>query len=139
MADPDGDALRRRLTRERKARLEAEAIAERVTGELYAAVEKLGQTNRDLEDANQAIREFVAIASHDLGNPLTSVIGFADVLLHDRGESSDDDKRQMLAAILRQGQQMERLVSDLLILSRLEAGALEPIPVELDVARELER
>src|SRR5688500_843958 len=66
-------ALTRRLERERKARREAETIAERVTGELYETVQQLRRlndefeaANKRLEEANQTMKEFVAVASHDM-------------------------------------------------------------------------
>jgi signal transduction histidine kinase len=127
------------LARERKARQEAEAIAERVTGELYAAVEKLAQTNRDLEDANQSMKEFVAIASHDLNNPLISIVGFADTLLQQATSSGDEHTQQALRIILNQGARMGRLIEDLLFLSSLEAGAVQPHTMDVVVAWELER
>jgi signal transduction histidine kinase len=131
----DAEALKRRLERERRARGEAEAIAERATSELYESVEKLELLNRELEEANRSIKEFVAIASHDLGSPLTSLLGFTQVLL----ENADDDDRQYLEIMLRQGGQMRRLVDDLLILSSLEAGALIPQPADVVIAAQLER
>jgi signal transduction histidine kinase len=133
------DAVERRLARERKARREAEAIAERVTGELYAAVEKLERTNRELADANQSIREFVAVASHDLKNPLTSILGFAELLRDQAQSSSSPDQLAMLDIILKQSGRMQRLVQDLLLLSQLEAGALQPQLTEICVAEELVR
>jgi len=138
MADSP-DVVRRRLARERKARLEAEAIAERVTGELYAAVEKLGHLNEELEDANQSLREFVAIASHDLNSPLTAIVGFAQLLRDEAANTDDEALREKLDIILRNGDRMQRLVEDLLFLSRLEVGAVEPRPDDVGVAEELER
>ena len=140
MTDPESpDVVKRRLAREHKARLEAESIAERVTGELYAAVEKLGHLNAELENANQSLREFVAIASHDLNNPLTAIVGFAGVLRDQAAESGDAELCERLDIILRNGDRMQRLVDDLLLLSRLEAGALQPRPDDVIVAEELER
>src|SRR5437867_1066459 len=111
MAEPDPrEGLERRLARERKARREAEAIAERVTSDLYAAVEKLEHANRELADVNQSIREFVAVASHDLKNPLTSILGFAELLRAQASDETDGERRHMLDIILAQSGRMQRLV-----------------------------
>jgi signal transduction histidine kinase len=134
--DDDRETLRRRLERERHARREAETIAERATSELYETVEKLAQLNNDLEEANRSIKEFVAIASHDLGSPLTSLIGFTQLLIE---RAEDEDHRSYLEIMLRQGGQMRRLVDDLLLLSKLDAGAIVPQPVDIVVVSELER
>jgi signal transduction histidine kinase len=135
----DANALRRRLTREHKARLEAEAIAERVTAELYATVAKLEKTNRELEDANQSIREFVAVASHDLNSPLTSVLGFAQLLRNEAASIEESKREETLDIILRQGERMRRLLEDLLLVSQLDAGALVPHTEDVAIFEELRR
>jgi signal transduction histidine kinase len=135
VSDPENEilaSLRRRYERERKARLEAEAIAERVTGELYATTRELQRLNLELEraneelqSANQYIRDFVAVASHDLKGPLTAILASA-VLMRDRfDEISEAKKRDFLAIIERQTRHLARLVDDLLTLSRIEAGGLK--------------
>lgn len=125
------EAVAKRLERERRARREAETIAERVTAQLYASgqeLERLNEallrTNDELQTVNQSLRDFVAVASHDLRGPLTSVIGFAS-LLEGRWEQIADAKRQeFIATIVRQGRHLDRLVEDLLTVSKIEAGAL---------------
>lgn len=125
-------SLARRYERERRARLAAEAIAEEVTGKFYATVleldkvnAQLSRANEVLDGANQAIREFVSIASHDLRGPLSSILGFAE-LLADRGDKiTDATRREYLDIIIRQGGLLARLVEDLLSVSRIEAGEVE--------------
>ncbi|HUG84002.1 MAG TPA: hypothetical protein VMM13_05530, partial [Euzebya sp.] len=54
--------LRRALDRERRARSDAEDIAEETTARLYAAVTRL-------EEEHQAMRDIAAAATHDIKNP----------------------------------------------------------------------
>ena len=63
--------------------------------------------------------DFVANASHELRTPLTSLIGFIDTL---RGPAVDDPAAQtkFLAIMAEQAQRMNRLIDDLLSLSRIE-------------------
>ncbi|MGH2712047.1 MAG: sensor histidine kinase, partial [Actinomycetota bacterium] len=129
---PHVEQLRRRLKRERAARLEAEAIAERVTGELYTSIgelrtlnERVERTNRDLEAANQTLRDFVAIASHDLRGPVSAVLGFASTLLGKWGALSESDKLEFLSIIERRGRFLSRMLDSLLTVSKIEAGALD--------------
>jgi signal transduction histidine kinase len=141
MTEPESPEalLQRRLKRERKARREAEAIAERVTGELYATIGELERVNAELEKANDSIREFVAVASHDIRGPLTVMLGSTQLLrrrLHDLDEAQ---MNELLAAMEAQGRRLERLVDDLLTISRLEAGAVETHIDEISIALELER
>ena len=76
-------------------------------------------------------REFVANASHELKTPLTVVGGFAETLA-DPGLTTED--RQRFAAMIRaNAHRMQRIVDDLLDLSRYESGSWRPEPRRLDI------
>jgi signal transduction histidine kinase len=77
-------------------------------------------------------RDFVANLSHELRTPLTSICGYAETLLTDRPD--DATTRRFLETILSNGRRMQRLVDDLLDLSRIESGRWQPVPVALDPA-----
>ncbi len=68
----------------------------------------------------QVRRDFVANASHELKTPLTAVRGFAEALLE--GDPPADLRHRFLASIRDNTLRMQRLVDDLLDLSRLESG-----------------
>lgn len=135
MAEPERDeaaTLRKRLRREQKARREAESIAERVTGELYTSARELQRLNLELKGANeelqtlnQAMRDFVAIASHDLRTPLTSILGATSTLVRAGNRLAGEQRSEFLAIIDRQARHLARMVEDLLTVSRIEAGALD--------------
>jgi signal transduction histidine kinase len=116
--EPTPEQLQRRLDRERRARHEAESIAESSTGRLYATME-------ELKSLNQSLRDFVAIASHDLRTPITVVSGYASLLAEQWDAFADDDKRQFAAAIDRSARSLQSLIDDLLTISTVEAGALD--------------
>ena len=66
-------------------------------------------------------RDFVANASHELKTPLTSIRGFAETLME--GAPSDDElNKKFVESIHKNALRMQRLVDDLLDLSRLESG-----------------
>ena len=73
----------------------------------------------DLRRADQIRRDFVANVSHELRTPLTAIRGYVEALLDDRSDS--EDARKFLEIIARHSERMERLVSDLLRLARLDA------------------
>jgi two-component system phosphate regulon sensor histidine kinase PhoR len=73
----------------------------------------------DLRRADQIRRDFVANVSHELRTPLTAIRGYVEALLDDRSDS--DDTNKFLEIIARHSERMERLVSDLLRLARLDA------------------
>jgi two-component system phosphate regulon sensor histidine kinase PhoR len=74
----------------------------------------------DLRRADQIRRDFVANVSHELRTPLTAIKGYVEALL----DESDDpeSRRHFLEIIQRHSERMERLVSDLLRLARIDAG-----------------
>ena len=74
----------------------------------------------DLERAGRMRRDFVANVSHELKTPLTALIGFIETL---RGPAKDDPeaRERFLAIMQREAERMDRLVADLLSLSRVES------------------
>jgi signal transduction histidine kinase len=77
---------------------------------------------------DQQREQFLALVSHEMRTPLTSIISFSELI---RGEADalTPDGRRYLDIIERNADRLLRLVSDLLMLTRIESGAL---PLELD-------
>jgi len=76
-------------------------------------------------------RDFVANVSHELRTPLTVVSGFAETL---QDESlAQEDRARFSATILANTHRMQRIVDDLLDLSRIESGGWRPNPVDVDL------
>lgn len=75
--------------------------------------------------------DFVANVSHELKTPLTVVGGFAETLGDDTLEP--DVRRQFASAILTNTRRMQRIVDDLLDLSRIESGGWTPNPASIDI------
>ncbi|MBI4493700.1 MAG: PAS domain S-box protein [Chloroflexi bacterium] len=90
-------------------------------------------------EAEAALRtrdEFLSVAAHELKTPVTSLRGFAQLVLRqlDKAGAIDPERvRRSLRAIVQQSDKLSRLVGQLLDLSRIEAGklALEPELVDL--------
>ncbi len=76
-------------------------------------------------------RDFVANVSHELKTPLTSISGYAETLVGDHTDPATT--RRFLEVILANSRRMQRLVDDLLDLSRIESGGWRPQPEVLDV------
>jgi len=64
--------------------------------------------------------------SHDLRSPLTAILASADALTNDDLTLDEADRAELHGAIRHEAERLNRLVGDLLDLSRLEAGAVEP-------------
>ncbi|MDQ3721177.1 MAG: HAMP domain-containing histidine kinase, partial [Actinomycetota bacterium] len=95
---------------------------------------ELGAARTETESALARQREFVADASHELRTPLTSILANLELLEAElRGEQGD-----IAASALRSSRRMRRLVADLLLLARADAGRqVARRPVDLSaVARE---
>jgi two-component system phosphate regulon sensor histidine kinase PhoR len=73
----------------------------------------------DLRRADRVRRDFVANVSHELRTPLTAVRGYVEALSQE--PVAPDQRRQFLEVIERHTGRMERLVTDLLRLARLDA------------------
>jgi PAS domain S-box-containing protein len=87
---------------------------------------------QQLRDADQRKDEFLAILSHELRNPLASIMA-ATRVLQLRGPE-DAALARARNAIMRQAMQVRRLVDDLLEIGRIKAGKvlLEKVPADLD-------
>jgi two-component system, OmpR family, phosphate regulon sensor histidine kinase PhoR len=77
-------------------------------------------------------RDFVANVSHELKTPLTSISGYAETLLS--LPPDPEMARVFLGTILGNARRMQRLVDDLLDLSRIESGRWQPARTEVDVS-----
>jgi signal transduction histidine kinase len=97
-------------------------------GALAAAFERMRVRLAQLDDARRA---FVANASHELRTPLFSLAGFLELL--DDEELDEPTRREFLASMREQVDRLTKLASDLLDLTRLDAGRLtvEREPVDL--------
>jgi signal transduction histidine kinase len=82
----------------------------------------------DRTDPERRQRDFMLLVGHELRNPLTAIIGYAQ-----RMQRTGSYNEQALATIVAQARQIERLVGDLLDSSRLEVGQqrLEPSQTDL--------
>ena len=95
-------------------------------GELAAAFERM---RLKLENLDTARREFIANASHELRTPLFSLGGFLELMTDE--ELDEETRREFLVTMREQVDRLAKLATDLLDLSRLDAGrmhvAWEPV------------
>jgi signal transduction histidine kinase len=110
----------------------------RMAERLAVTVGELESARRHTEAALQAKRELVANVSHELRTPLASIRGHTESLLMQAaappaGSGAEEDggalRREYLAVIHRETEQLSRLIDDLFTLSTAEAGAL-PLALE---------
>ena len=94
---------------------------------------ELNQTNAELERANRAKDEFLANMSHELRTPLNSIIGLSESLLEQRRGSLNDNQEKSLQTIESSGRHLLDLITDILDLSKIEAGKFEYRPQLIQV------
>lgn len=102
-------------------------ISERKRAEeaLKEAFEKERLAAERLREVDQLKDEFISLVSHELRTPLAVIIGLAETLLLYPDRLAENETRDILDRIRRQGDNMNNMVAQLLDLSRLEAGALK--------------
>ena len=97
-------------------------------GELARTLEQmlrsLDAARAEREGAMKKQREFVADASHELRTPLTSVLANLELLQASLRASGQGEDREMIDSALRSSRRMSRLVGDLLLLARADAGRI---------------
>jgi two-component system, OmpR family, sensor kinase len=116
-------------TRDTSRHMPAPPVDDEV-GELAKTLEEMVRSldgaRSEREQALQQQREFVADASHELRTPLTSVLANLELLQASLGGPGQAEDREMVDSALRSSRRMSRLVSDLLLLARADAGRLAP-------------
>jgi signal transduction histidine kinase len=112
------------LKKQRERLLTAELAAREAAERAHA---KFAEQNARLQELDEAKTQFLATMSHELRTPLTSIVSFTELILDDQHELTPETVRS-LAIIQRNAERLLRLVGDLLLLNRLEAGA---VPLDL--------
>ena len=106
----------------------AEALAE-----LRESHARLQNTAEELKLANEGLLQFVRISSHDLREPLNTVVQFIALVEDDHGATLPADARHYLRLVRSAGERMRTLLDDVVRYARLQRGETEPrAPVALE-------
>jgi len=94
---------------------------------------RLEAANLDLVRANQAKANFLSIISHELKTPLSVINGFLSLILDERYENDARHLREAVLISKRRGEQLSRMIDELIDLSRLDARSMVLRRVPTDV------
>ena len=89
---------------------------------LEGLVDKLRLSNQELTRLNEIRSKFMSIVAHDLRQPLSSIQGFASVLMMDNPQGGGNNEQIALNNILKATDNMNMLMADLMDISLIESG-----------------
>ncbi|HSM44564.1 MAG TPA: ATP-binding protein, partial [Acidimicrobiia bacterium] len=95
--------------------------------------EAQAEMTRRLEEVAQMKTDFVSTVSHELRSPLTSIIGSLDTVNRPELAPEEPTSRQLLVSARRQAGRLQRLIEDLLVVSRIDRGAIPVHPEVVEV------
>ena len=103
---------------------------ERLKDDLLKSEKDLRVAKDRAEESNRLKSAFLANMSHEIRTPLNAIVGFSSLM----GETGDmEEKRQYMAIIEENNDLLLQLISDILDLSKIEAGTFDFVEKELDV------
>ena len=101
--------------------------------------DELLRARKAADQASASKARFLSMMSHDLRTPLAAITGYADLLMTEMRGPITEEQREDLRAIKSAGQDMMRLISDILSFAQLESGRVEvrmqPVRLEDVLAR----
>jgi signal transduction histidine kinase len=107
-----------------------------------ASRERLATHNEELQEVDRLKDELIALVSHEFRTPLTSVVGYVELVRSGDAGPLTTDQEQFLDVVQRNADRLLRLVSDLLFVAQADAGRLhidhEPVDLEQVVADSVE-
>jgi PAS domain S-box-containing protein len=89
-----------------------------INRELEELKDRLAQANDELSQKNRELDEFVHVVSHDLQEPLRTLIAFSDFLLKDYGDRLEPEGREFVRYLVEASRRMRAMIHGMLNLSR---------------------
>lgn len=122
-----------KLVQERTANLEEKTHElEQSQQALQYLLEDVNEAKKELEKANERLQEldrlksmFIASMSHELRTPLNSIIGFTSIILQGMTGEINEEQRDQLQRVLKGGKHLLFLITDVIDISKIEAGKIE--------------
>lgn len=107
---------------------------------LMNIVEDLKEKTGELAQANEKLKEidrlkslFIASMSHELRTPLNSIIGFTGILLQGMAGPMNEEQQKQLGMVKSSSQHLLALITDIIDLSKVEAGKIDIVVEKFDL------
>jgi signal transduction histidine kinase len=100
---------------------------------LDTATYKLVRANRKLEHASEMKTQFTARTSHELRTPLSAIIVFTDLAMREAYGPLNEKLENALEHVLNSARHLKNVISDILDISKIEAGELEIVEAPFKV------
>jgi signal transduction histidine kinase len=104
---------------------------QRLVEERQQALEALEVRNRDLQARNEELDAFSHMVAHDLKNPLSLVIGYAQFLRKRYAQALDQEAVECLEQIEQSGAKMTSIIDALLLLARIRSTEVQTVPLDM--------
>ncbi len=98
-----------------------------IQAELY---KQLKEANQQLKQHDKMQKEFINLAAHELRTPIQPIIGFTEIV---SSKIKDTDQRELLDAVTRNAKRLQRLVDDIIDVTKIESQSLKLNKEELDL------
>jgi signal transduction histidine kinase/ligand-binding sensor domain-containing protein len=132
------EAQRKKLEREVEIRTreirEQKEIIEEKNNQLEISNQELKKSEMNLIELNATKDKFFSIISHDLKNPLTALLGTADLLSSAYDQLSEEKKRKYILSIDRSASHLYDLLDNLLQWSKSQTGGIQCKPAAIDLS-----
>jgi PAS domain S-box-containing protein len=125
------------ITERKQSEKELQVYREHLEELVRQRTEELTVARDEAEAANRSKSTFLANMSHELRTPLNAVIGFS--LLMDKDGDLAPKQRRNAEIINSSGNHLLTLINDILELSKIESGKMEPTNEEVDIAEVFEQ
>lgn len=95
-------------------------------------ISKEKEAERALIEMDRMKSDFISTAAHELRTPITSIMGYSDLLIDNEGEYSftEDQRKDFKKEISENSERLSKIIDDILDLSRIESGQSIPLDIQ---------
>jgi signal transduction histidine kinase len=132
------DSFNEMLSQLKKSRREIANYTKNLEQKVAQRTKDLNKSLKELKEMNRKKDEFISIAAHELKTPITSIHGFSQLLQKYEEDNDRDKRRKYMSIIDNETKRLNKLVTEILDLSRIDVGSFKLNEEEVEVAKVIE-